>query len=71
VVPVWVPCSNSQCRVARVARTKWTKNAKPLAKNAKSLQKAPNKLKQAECCWFWYYQMSNFVKTQWCLWTSC
>jgi len=29
----------------------------------------PNKLKQAKCCWFWYYQISNLAKTQWCSWT--
>jgi len=46
-----------------------------LEKNAKSAQKMPNKLKQAKCCWFWYYQISNLaqwcttLKTQWCSWT--
>jgi len=50
----------------RVARSKFKKMPNRLQKNAKSLQKMPNKLKQAECCWFWYYQMSNLPKTQWC-----
>jgi len=34
-----------------------------LQKNAKSLKKMLNKLKQAVCCWFWYYQISNLDKT--------
>jgi len=61
--------TNTWSLVSRVARSKWIKNAEPLAKNAKSLHRMPNKLKQAECCWFWYYQVSNLAKTQWFSWT--
>ena len=53
----------------RVARSKWTKNPKSFAKNAKSLQKMPNKLKQVECCWFWHIQVNNLAKTQQYSWT--